>query len=47
VFDVLVGKVELDYSIKIIFPCIMELPALANPFPKRKRGNRLIASFAK
>lgn len=47
VFDVLVDKVELDFAIKQIFPLIMELPGLKSPFPKRKRGNRLVSSFAK
>ena len=38
---------ELDFALKQIFPVIMELPGLKNPFPKRKRGNKLVASFSK
>lgn len=47
VFDVLVEKVEMDFALKQIFPIIMELPILKNPFPKRKRGNKLVSSFAR
>ena len=46
-FDVLVEKVEMDFALKQIFPIIMELPILKNPFLKRKRGNKLISSFAR
>lgn len=32
---------------KQVLPAIQELPTLKNPFPKRKRGNRLMTSLAK
>lgn len=38
---------DLDFALKQIFPEIMEIPSLKNPFPKRKRGNRLALSFAR
>ena len=31
---------------KQIFPVIMDIPSLKNPFLKRKRGNKLAISFA-
>lgn len=40
-------KVELDHVLKTVFPVIVDMPSLKNPFPKRKRGNRLVISFAK
>lgn len=46
-FDNMIDKFDLDYVITIAFPIIMELPALKNPFPKRKKGNRLAVSFAR
>ena len=43
----MVEKVDLDFALKQIFPEIMEIPTLKNPFVKRKRGNRLALSFAR
>lgn len=43
----MVEKVELDFALKEIFPEIMEIPSLKNPFLKRKRGNKLALSFAR
>lgn len=43
----MVDKVELDFALKQIFPIIIELPSLKNPFAKRKRGNKLAISFAR
>jgi hypothetical protein len=47
VFEVIVCKIDLDYALKDSFSKIIELCSLKNPFAKRKRGNRLITSFAK
>jgi hypothetical protein len=33
--------------LKYIFPLVMDIPSLKNPFAKRKRGNMLITSLAK
>ena len=45
-FSALIGKLDLDFVLSFVFPAIAELPTLKNPFPKRKRGNRLITSLA-
>lgn len=37
----------MDFALKEIFPVIMDIPSLKNPFPKRKRGNKLAISFAR
>lgn len=37
----------MHFVIKTIFPLFMDMPALKNPLPKRKKGNRLLISFAK
>lgn len=47
VFEVAVGETELTFSLKTIFPLFAEMPQLKNPLPKRKKGNRLVMSFAK
>jgi hypothetical protein len=47
VWDVIIQKVEHDYTLKNVLPLVQEIPSLKNPFPKRKRGNRLITSLAK
>jgi hypothetical protein len=39
--------VEHDFTLKNVLPLVQEIPGLKNPFPKRKRGNRLITSLAK
>lgn len=36
----------MDHVLKQILPVVSEIPALKNPFPKRKRGNRLVISLA-
>eukprot|EP00347_Sterkiella_histriomuscorum_P008191 403346032 len=46
-FDKIVGSTDLEFILKYIFPIIMDLPSLKNPYIKRKRGNRLMTSFAK
>ncbi len=43
----IVERVELDFALKEIFPIVMELPSLKNPFAKRKRGDKLAISFAR
>ena len=43
----IVVHTDLPYVLKSIFPVFMDMPSLKNPFPKRKRGNRLLISFAK
>jgi len=47
VFDVLVSYTDLQFCLKNIFPVFMDMPSLKNPVPKRKKGNRLLISFAK
>jgi hypothetical protein len=47
VWDVIIQKVDLEYTLKYALPLVNEIPSLKNPFPKRKRGNRLITSLAK
>ena len=47
VFDVLVAYTDLQFCLKNIFPVFMDMPSLKNPVPKRKKGNRLLISFAK
>ena len=37
---------DLEFAVKNIFPVIAEMPGLKNPFPKRKRGNKIMSSFA-
>jgi hypothetical protein len=41
-FDVIAGKVDLDFIIKHVFPEIQDMPTLKTPFKERKRGNRMI-----
>ena len=47
VFDVIVAETDLQFVVKNIFPVFMEMPSLTNPLPKRKKGTRLLMSFAK
>ncbi|CDW84144.1 serine threonine-protein phosphatase 4 regulatory subunit 4 [Stylonychia lemnae] len=47
IYDMIIEKVEIDYSLKEIFPIIVEMTGLKIPFVKRKRGNRLAISFAR
>jgi hypothetical protein len=44
---VIVAFTDVQYSLKTIFPFFMDMPSLKNPLPKRKKGNRLLISFAK
>jgi predicted DNA-binding protein len=37
----------MDHVLKEILPTVSEMIVLKNPFPKRKRGNRLVTSLAK
>jgi len=37
----------LQYVVSNIFPVFQDIPSLKNPLAKRKRGNRLLMSFAK
>jgi hypothetical protein len=46
-FETLVGVIDSDHVIKQILPVLSEMIILKNPFPKRKRGNRLVTSVAK
>lgn len=46
VYEVIIGMVDLDFILKQVFPKIMDMPSLKNPFAKRKRGNRLVISLA-
>lgn len=47
-FDIIVLEVtDMQYSLKTIYPMFSELSSLKNPLPKRKKGNRLLSSFAK
>ncbi len=46
-FDVIVAETDISYVLKQIFPVFMDMPSLKNPVPKRKKGNRLLISFAK
>ena len=40
-------ETELQFAVKTVFPLFMDMPSLKNPLPKRKKGNRLLMSFAK
>jgi hypothetical protein len=42
-----VAETDLSFSLKTVFPLFSEMPQLKNPLPKRKKGNRLVMSFAK
>lgn len=46
-FDTIVYQTDLQFVLKNIYPVFMDLPSLKNPVPKRKKGNRLLMSFAK
>ena len=43
----LVDRVDQDFALKTIFPLFMDLPGSKNAFAKRKRGNKLVSSFAR
>ena len=47
VYETLVGVIGIDHVLKEILPTVSEMIVLKNPFPKRKRGNRLVTSLAK
>jgi len=46
VFTNVVGKVEIPYVSQVAVRPISEMPGPKNPFPKRKRGNRLLTEMA-
>ena len=46
VYEVIVGMVDIDFILKNVFPKVMDMSGLKNPYAKRKRGNRLITSLA-
>lgn len=47
VYETLVGVIDMDHVLKQLLPVVTEMAVLKNPFPKRKRGNRLVSSLAK
>lgn len=46
VFDQLMESLDMKYVLSDILPKVQDMPGLKNPFPKRKRGNKLITFMA-
>lgn len=47
VLETVVSRVELKFMSEHVMKIIQDLPGLKHPFPKRKRGNRLVFSVIK
>ena len=47
VLETVVSRVEIKFVSESVMSVLKDIPGLKHPFPKRKRGNRLVFSVIK